>query len=161
MPAVTHENLTLYLNDHLAGSVAALELIDHLIETAGENAAEAQFFRQLRADIEADQNVLKQLITHFGGEESSVRKAAGWLAEKLGRAKLKLDGGGTSEALGRFQALEGLVLGITGKRALWQALAAADLRANVNLPELIRRAEAQRDAVEEWRRRAAVAALTS
>jgi hypothetical protein len=30
---MSKEDLSIYLNDHLAGSVGALELLDHLIET--------------------------------------------------------------------------------------------------------------------------------
>ncbi|HZJ38541.1 MAG TPA: hypothetical protein VFD18_05155 [Chthoniobacterales bacterium] len=42
-----------YLNDHLAGSIAALELLDRLIEVSEGNPRE-QFFRELRSEIDAD-----------------------------------------------------------------------------------------------------------
>jgi hypothetical protein len=48
------KNLASYLNDHLAGSVAALELFARLIETY-ETRVLGQFFQELRQQIEADQ----------------------------------------------------------------------------------------------------------
>jgi ABC-type hemin transport system ATPase subunit len=56
-------------------------------------------------------------------EESAVRKAGAWIAEKLSRAKIELE---PSEGeVGLFLALEALILGITGKRSLWRALKVA------------------------------------
>ena len=44
-----------------------------------------------------------------------------WLTEKVSRLKLKH---GAADGLGTFEALEFLVIGIHGKRALWRAMAA-------------------------------------
>jgi hypothetical protein len=49
------------LKDHLAGSVAALELVNHLIETYKGEPFEA-FFQNLRDEIDADQETLQDLI---------------------------------------------------------------------------------------------------
>ena len=117
------KNLTIYLNDHLAGSVAALELVDRLIETYKGKPLE-QFFKDLRSEIDADQGELQDLIEKLGEKESPVRKAGLWVAEKFSRAKIRLSGS-EEDRMGLFHAFEGLVLGITGKRALWTALAAA------------------------------------
>lgn len=153
-----NENLIAYLNDHLAGSVAALELIDHLIETP-DTLADEPFLRELRGEIDADQTVLREVLTRFGGEESTTRKAAAWLMEKVGWAKLHL-ADATAGGMGRLQAFEGLVLGITGKAALWRALAETHGSAiGVDIVELTRRAEDQRDRVEAHRLQAARAAF--
>ena len=117
------QNLTTYLNDHLAGSVAALELIDRLVETYRGDPL-GQFFKELRAEIAADQEQLEELIDRLGEKESAVRKAVAWIFEKLSRAKIQ-PGRSKKGELGLLQALEALLLGITGKRALWRALAAA------------------------------------
>jgi len=120
---MSREGLITYLNDHLAGSVAALELLDHLIRlqsgTAGERALEA-----VRTEVEEDQQKLQSLLHEVGGKESRVRQAAAWLTEKLGQAKLRLDDPG-SGGLQLLEALEALALGIQGKAALWRALAVA------------------------------------
>ncbi len=121
------ERLHLYLNDHLAGSVAAIELIDNLIEHHPEDRF-GKFFRDLRNEIHADQEQLRDLIRKIGAEESAIRKAGAWLAEKFGRAKF----GDTGDTIEMLQALEGLALGITGKRLLWRSLATI----SANFPEL-------------------------
>jgi hypothetical protein len=121
-----------YLNDHVAGSVAALELLDRLI-AAYETKPLEHFFRDLRADVHHDQEQLKELIEKLGAQESTVRKAGAWIAEKLSRPKIDLGDGGKNE-VGLFLALEALILGITGKRSLWRALHAASR----TVPELAR-----------------------
>ncbi len=127
------EELTTYLNDHLAGSVGALELLDRLIEVHQDKPI-GKFFEGLRAEIQADQDELKALLGKLKVEESTVRKAGAWIAEKLSRSKINLDGDPAEASAGLFLALEALVLGITGKRSLWRALHAASR----SLPELAR-----------------------
>lgn len=112
-----------YANDHLAGSVGALELLDHLIAVYQGTSLE-RFFQELRNEIDADQETLKELIARLGEKESAVRKAGAWIVEKLSRAKIQLSETREGE-LGLFLALEALALGINGKRSLWRALAAA------------------------------------
>ena len=121
------ERLHLYLNDHLAGSVAAIELIDNLIEHHPEDRF-GKFFRDLRNEIHADQEQLRDLIRKIGAEESAVRKAGAWLAEKFGRAKF----GDTGDSIEMLQAVEGLALGVAGKGLLWRSLEAVA----PNFPEL-------------------------
>ena len=117
------EDLSSYLNDHLAGSVGALELLDRLIDTYKGKPLE-RFLTDLRAEIDADQETLKELIANLGEDESTVRKAGAWVMEKFSRGKIPLDANGEEE-MGLFLALEGLALGIHGKQLLWRALAAA------------------------------------
>lgn len=147
------EDLSSYLNDHLAGSVGALELLDRLIGIYQEKPLE-RFLSDLRQEIEADQEVLKRLIASLGLEESTVRKAGAWVMEKISRAKIQ-PGEAEKGEVGLFLALEGLALGITGKRALWRALAAASATVpqlrTLDYVELERRAVEQHDRVEAKR----------
>jgi hypothetical protein len=151
------KELASYLNDHLAGSVAALELLDHLIKTH-ETKPLAKFFKDLRDDINADQDVLRKLLRKFKANESAIRKAGGWLAEKFGRAKIQAAGDKFGE-MGLVQALEVLVLGITGKQLLWRALNAAfgtsPLLRGVELSRLEERAIEQIERIEAKRLEAA------
>ena len=117
------EKLSDYLNDHLAGSVGAIEMLDRMIEACAGKPLE-RFFRDLRDDIHHDQKQLRELMEKLGVTESTVRKAGAWVAEKLTRPKID-PGEGSQEDVGVFLALEALVLGITGKRSLWRALHAA------------------------------------
>jgi hypothetical protein len=146
-----------YLNDHLAGSVMALDLLDHLAGAATTPDAR-QFFTELRSEIAADQQSLQELLRRLGGKEGVVRQAGAWLAEKFGRVKLRVD----DAVEGRLRALEGLetlALGIQGKLALWIALESvrdhiAELR-EVDLARLQRRARDQHTKVETLRLAAA------
>ena len=155
--AVNTKHLGVYLNDHLAGSVAALELVEHLAKNYPDTALEG-FFADLHADISADQDVLRDLLRTFGEGESAVRKAGAWLAEKLGRAKFGLAENEVS-GTGLLEALEGLAIGITGKQLLWRALQAAaetmPQLQGLDYGRLEQRAREQRERVEEKRLAAA------
>lgn len=115
-----NDNLATYLNDHLAASVAAIEMIEHLIKIYEGRPIE-QFCKKLCADIKSDQTELRGLMRSLEIKESSARKAGAWVAEKFSRPKLGGASEGTEE-VGFLQALESLVLGIRGKEGLWRAL---------------------------------------
>ena len=152
-------NLTAYLNDHLAGSVAAIELIDDLAK-ASEDLSLKQFLAELKREIEADQKILEQLIERADKNQSVTRKVAAWLGEKAARVKFKT-AGETFGGLGLVQALEMLALGIRGKELLWRALATskwATLK-DVDFAELEQAAIEQQGRVEEKRLEAARAAF--
>jgi ferritin-like metal-binding protein YciE len=155
--AMNKTDLTTYLNDHHAGSLAALEMLDHLVETF-EGKTLGQFFKELRVEIRSDQHALENLIEKIDADESAIKKAGAWVAEKFSRAKIRVNDS-ADDQLGLLQALEALMLGITGKRALWTALAAAaervpQLRA-LDYATLEQRATEQRDRVEAKRREVA------
>jgi hypothetical protein len=118
--ATERDEIDLYLKDHYAGGIGALELLEHSIkEHAGTPLA--AFFADLRSDIKADHDQLHNLMSALGLADSDLRNAGAWLAEKFSRAKLGFSGGEDS-GLRLLQTLEGLALGITGKRLLWRAL---------------------------------------
>ena len=149
------KELDSYLNDHLAGSVGALELIAHWAKLCRGKAL-GEFFTDLEAEISADQDTLRDLMRCLGVEESKMRQAGAWTAEKLGLARFAIAGvepGG----LGLVLALEGLIMGIAGKKLLWRALGAANLpKAEAfDFKELQRRAEEQIGRTEAERIRAA------
>jgi hypothetical protein len=149
---VSRETLAEYLNDHLAGSVGAVELAERTIrENHGDPFAER--LSRLLEDIREDQTVLEGLIERLGTGQNPLKKAGAWLAEKAGRLKL----GGTDEprGLSRLEVLETLAMGIHGKRALWRALRAVaerhDVLHGLDLDLLERRAREQHDEVEHMR----------
>jgi hypothetical protein len=154
---MANESLATYLNDHLAGAVVALELLDHLQED-GPGTAEASILADVRAGIMADRQELEAFMAQRGIAVSAPKKATGWLVEKLSELKLHLDDAGDG-ALRRLEALETVSLGIAGKQALWHALAAAAEEApelhGLDYARLGRRAETQRGVVERVRLHAA------
>src|SRR6266487_6702130 len=149
------KDLDSYLNDHLAGSISALELIAHWKEVhKGEPLG--SFFVETEREIKADQDTLHDVMRSLGVEESKVRQAGAWAAEKVGRARLMI-AGDEPGSLGLVLTLEGLIMGITGKKLLWRALAAANLPqlSGYDFKELERRAEQQIERTETERIRAA------
>jgi hypothetical protein len=112
----------------------------------------------LKEEIEEDQQIVKSLLRSVGGNESRLRKAAAWLTEKVGEAKLELDDSGNGQ-LRFLEGLEALGLGIQGKLGLWRALREAsspepELGA-LDLPRLEGRALDQFTRVEAQRLKAA------
>jgi len=157
---VSRDALKTYLNDHLAGSVMAIELAERTIRE-NEGGPVAARLSPLVKEIREDQTVLKGLIERLGTGESSLKKAGAWLAEKAGRVKL----GGTDEPgeLSRLEVMEMLTTGVHGKRALWRALRVVAARyeelRGLDLDLLECRAVEQHDELEAMRLEAAKAAL--
>jgi hypothetical protein len=147
--------LFVYIKDHIAGSVAALELIEHLIKSYAGQPLES-FFVDLQRDIKSDQELLKQLVGNAEQKESFFRNLAAWVTEKFARSKIKVAGEQVGE-LGLVQAFEMLALGIRGKQLLWRALATSNWRPlqDVDLARLERRAIKQAERVEQTRLAAA------
>jgi hypothetical protein len=145
------KDLDSYLNEHFAGSVSALELIGHWAKVhKGEPLG--HFFVEIEREIQADQDALRDMMGVLGIEESTVRKAGAWAAEKLGRARLII-AGNEPASLGLVLTLEGLIMGVTGKKLMWGSLAAIKLPAlaSYNFEHLQRRAEQQVERIEAER----------
>lgn len=158
---MAEQSLATYLNDHMAGAEAAVELLKHL-EGARAGTPAAPFAAALRSDIEADRRQLEALMARLQVAVSRPRTATAWLAEKGAELKLRLDDPAAGP-LRLLEVLEAVSVGIEGKRLLWRSLAAAaedrpDLR-GTDYEVLVRRAEDQRRRVERERLEAAKAAL--
>jgi hypothetical protein len=61
LECMSQENLASYLADHLAGSVAGVDLASHLIEAASHPQSRT-FLEELKKDIEADQKQLEEIM---------------------------------------------------------------------------------------------------
>ena len=156
------KRLSTYLNDHLAGATGGLELAKR---TAGGNEG-SEFgpaLQTLAKEIEEDRNTLLTVMERLEVSKDQLKVSMGWVAEKVGRLKPNGQLTGYSP-LSRQIELEGLLIGITGKRALWTALQQvqpADSRlSEFDFQALIDRADSQRERVEEQRVKASQLALT-
>jgi hypothetical protein len=160
---MTSQYLATYLNDHLAGAMGLLELLAYL-DSAQAGTDGEQFVAELRADVKADREELETLMRRLRIVKSQPRQAAAWLAEKVAELKLRVDDPANG-ALRLLAALEAVVIGIEGKRAMWRALAAAAADApklqGLDYDRLIQRAEAQRLQVETVRLEVARIALAA
>jgi hypothetical protein len=159
---IDSELLPIYLNDHLAGSTAGLELARRLLRSNSRNEYGADLAR-LAGEIEQDRESLQSIMRDLHVGVDRVKVAVGWTAEKVGR--LKLNGRLLSYSpLSRLMELEVLMLGVTGKLALWRTLrqlAAEDSRLDRrDLDRLIERAAGQLQEVETLRERAVIDAFS-
>jgi hypothetical protein len=150
-PPVTNKYLATYLIDHLAGAVAAIQLLEDL-ETTYADTPLASFFVELRTDITADRRQLQGLIERLHVVESRTRKVSAWLTEQFIELKLRVDDS-ASGPLRLLESLEIVGLGIQGKLAMWHALHVASdnyppLQGVVDYERLAQRAEEQRGRVE-------------
>jgi hypothetical protein len=163
-PKVLERDLIkIYLQDHMAGARIGLELARR---TVSSNAG-SRYGAELSAigeEIEKDKQVLAEVMERLGVRPDPVKQSSAWLGEKLGRLKLNGQLRGYSP-LSRLLELEGLIVGVSGKLELWRSLAAtrnvAGRLEGVELTELIRRAEDQRERLESLHERAAREALAA
>lgn len=154
---VNEKFLRIYLQDHLAGATAGLELARRA-RGANEGTDYGPPLAKIADEIEADRRHLQGILENLGHGGDRLKIIAAWGVEKVGRLKLNGQLTGYSP-LSRLVELEGLLTGITGKWGLWVALlqlAPEEPRLDAALLERLRdRAEAQRATVEELRERAA------
>lgn len=144
--------LAIYLNDHLGGATAGVELAKRALR-ANRGSELGTFLEGLVAELEEDRRTLRSVIAHLGIPESRVKPALGLVAERLGRLKLNGQLRGYSP-LSRVLELEGLAMGIEGKASLWRNLRetpVAERLGEVDLDELVARAERQQAGLEPHR----------
>jgi hypothetical protein len=149
--------LGIYLNDHLAGSTAWVELARRLARREGEWAGGGRLER-LAEEIEQDRAALLEMMAALGEPVRHAELWVAWLGAKLGR--VKLNGRVIARSpLSRLVELEVMRLGVEGKVAGWRTLrarAAADARLDVEkLDELIASGRSQSTRLERLRTRAA------
>ncbi|MEP7065543.1 MAG: hypothetical protein ABI889_05885, partial [Gemmatimonadota bacterium] len=147
---MSRTHLAVYLKDHLAGSQAGLEILEH-IEASHGNGSVGDITRRLRAEITGEREVLQQLLNRLDASTSTPRQIVGWLSEKAVELKLYADDPGDG-ALRLFEAVEAIKLGVHGKLGLWKALEAnapnVPVLATVDYQPLIRQAEMQEELLE-------------
>jgi hypothetical protein len=149
--------LGIYLNDHLAGATAGLELARRVAGTGQVPAPPAEL-RKFAEEVAEDRDTLVRIMGTLGLPVRSYKVWAAWAGEKAGR--LKLNGHlMTRSPLSSLEELELLRLGVEGKAAAWRSLrtlADRDSRLEAGqLDELISRARRQADFLEGSRIRAA------
>ena len=138
--------LAIYLRDHHAAGFAGTRL--------ARRAARAQTatsdLRAVALEIEQDLSALEGIMRSLGVERDRGKDALARIGERLGR--LKPNGRLRERSpLSDVLELEALVVGITGKKALWLSLRAGSSAPTEDLERLVERAESQLRVVEEAR----------
>ena len=153
--STTDHRLTVYLDDHLAGSSGAVRLVERLRDRdpSGELG---KLLDGLLAEIEEDRATLQEILGLLEATPSTIKRAGAVGAELLTslRHRLPVLGAGSSK-VALLEDLEVLSLGIEGKRLLWAALGAAssaDARLRgFDFEDLQARARSQRERLEPFR----------
>ncbi|MFK0045952.1 hypothetical protein ACIQU4_17865 [Streptomyces sp. NPDC090741] len=145
--------LGLYLNDHLAGSSAGLELLNRAAKAHDGRPLGPQLERLAR-EVEQDRESLKEIMGSLEVPVRRSRAALGWLGEKAGRLKLnrRLF---LRSPLSDVIELEAMRLGVEGKRSCWRSLRSLadgdDRLDKAQLAWLLDRAEEQAETLERLR----------
>jgi hypothetical protein len=156
---VPSDLLAIYLRDHHAGATAGIEVARRSARANGGSELGA-FLDRFGSEIEEDRRELERIMRELGVKPSRGKDTAAFVAVKAGWLKLN---GRLREysPLSRVLELEGLVIGVTGKLALWRTLEECgrlDASWTPVLRRLHERGESQRAELERQR---AAAALTA
>lgn len=133
------------IDDHLGGAVAAIKLAKEWQEHhAGSDVAAT--FATVIPQIEEDKALLEKMLGAIGAKPSTTKQVMGWFGEQFIDARLKAVDARDSAA-GLVFMLETLLMGIHGKRLLWEALQAIQpdvpALAGYDFAHLIQRADQQ------------------
>jgi hypothetical protein len=154
---LTSDALTIYLQDHFAGSTFGLELVRRARD---QNAGTpfGDFLARLADEIAEDRTELAAIMERLGIGKDRLKVVGAWGAEKAGRLKLNGQLRGYSP-LSRVLELEGLLAGVEGKLGLWRALgelAPSDSRLDeAEIEMLAKRAQGQIRGLRAHHKRAA------
>jgi hypothetical protein len=153
------DHLSTYLNDHLAGSTTGLELAQRAAES-NDGTELGTVLARIAGEIEEERAVLKSVIDAVDAQQNAAKAAAAWVGEKAGRLKPNDQLTGYSP-LSQMIEIEGLSLGIEGKRLLFRTLAErSDPRLSAfDFTALAEQAQRQRDELEPFRLAAAARAF--
>jgi hypothetical protein len=160
---VATESLGVYLNDHLGGAAAGVEMAEKL-RSKNDATPFGNVMAQLVLEIKEDRATLENLMDRLGVERNPGKLSAGRGIEKISRLRTSKTFTGSAE-LSRLMDIEGLALGIEGKYAMWrelQEIAELDQRlASTDLEGLASRARRQRDTLEPYRLQCATLAFAT
>jgi hypothetical protein len=144
--------LSIYLNDHLMGASAGVELFRRA--TGSAYPEHRTTLGRLTDEVAEDRDTLITIMRRVDVPVRSYRIAAGWVGEKIGR--LKPNGHIVRRApLSHLIEVETMLLGVRGKTAGWQALRSlteTEHRLSPDqLDELLHRAHDQQEQLEAIR----------
>jgi hypothetical protein len=151
-----------YLNDHLAGATAGVDLAKQAADRHDGELGE--FFAQLGDEIGADYNTLTSLMDQMDAHASGAKEVLAKAGSEISEAKFSGESMDDPE-FGTFITLETLAIGVEGKLCMWKALkvVADDYPelSSADIDTLIERAQSQRDKLEGKRLEVASTALSS
>jgi hypothetical protein len=142
--------LAIYLQDHHAAGIAGASVAQRAATAIEHNAREDGDLTRVASEIRQDLMALEGIMRRSGVEPDRLKDAFSRVAERLSR--LKPNGRLSRRSpLSDLVELETLVVGITGKQALWVTLREVLPGQIEELDRLLERAEAQKRLVENAR----------
>ncbi len=149
--------LGIYLNDHLAGASAGVELARRVAHEHRDHPAGPQL-AAFAKEVEEDREALMETMARLGIQVSRAKVAIGRLAEKAVHLKPNAHLADRSP-LSDVLELEAMRLGVEGKASGWRTLRAlADVDARLDAARfdtLLERATRQAELLETLRTRSA------
>jgi len=146
--------LAIYLKDHHAAGSAGVRLAARLAESVSPEVEARNELARVAQEVQEDLHTLERVMLAEKVRPNATKDTLAKGLELLGR--FKPNGRLTGRApLSDVVELETLLVGITGKAALWKSLSEGRTRAKVDLDELLGRADAQHAIVSRYRDRAA------
>jgi hypothetical protein len=161
-PLAESRTVAVYLNDHVAGATAGVELCRSMAR-AHRRSGLGGDLKNLATEISLDRQALLRLMNSLGVPVRRYKVYGAWAGEKIRRLKpngrvLRRSG------LSTVVELEALRLGVEGKALLWRALvtwAPREPRLDTRrLHELLDRARQQTEALDVLHTRATTTFLS-
>lgn len=132
-----------YFREHLSGSDTAILVLER-VRGSLAGTKEGALFTSLYEQIERERELLRTLLAELGESTLSPKRAA----TKATGSFLKLLAGNKRNDLSLFRTLEGLAIGVQGKRCMWRALQSVNRSFAAASPQ--RFAELEALAVRQW-----------
>lgn len=158
-PVIESDIFALYLSDHLTAATAGLQRAKRMASAYRRTAIGAEL-AAFAVEVEAERQLLADLMTLLGIPRRPYREAVAWLGERVGRLKLngRISGSPMTPVL-EIEIMRGAVI---AKLSGWETL--AGLGPELALPpavfeDLARRARRQQAMLEAMHHRVAPAAF--
>jgi hypothetical protein len=114
------DHIVTYLQDHLAASVAGIELSKRCRDN-NRGTELGEFLSRFVDTLEREQARIREMLERLNASEPTVKKVAAWAAEKVSRLKLN-DSLLSYSDLARVVELETLLAGLQSQIGMWRIL---------------------------------------
>jgi hypothetical protein len=135
--------LATYIREHLSGSDMAILVLER-VRRSHAGTKEGSLFASLYDAIQRERDLLRTLLAELGESTLSPKR----VATKVTGSLLGAVAGDRHDTLSLFRTLEGLAIGVQGKRCMWRALQSVDQGFAAASPQ--RFAELEALAVRQW-----------
>lgn len=144
------DKLETYLNDHLTGSIVALDLARRRAAAQGDDAI-GTFLRSFAAEVERDQHALRRVMELQGAAPRVSRELLGTATSWLDSIRGTLNMPGAPNLV---RDIELLIMGVRGKELLWTSLERIGAATDPPIAKLQARVREQIAGLEESHARA-------